>query len=412
MKLVVGGPVEIVLPDWYRIKDTLGAGGMGVVVRAQDTNLDREVAIKILHEGAYANDEERRDFRNEARSASQLNHPNIALVYHFDCFRGTDYLVLEYIEGKTLKDASAERVFTEEELIGLAAQLAEGLVYAHDAGIIHRDLKPENLILRSDGCLKILDFGLAKRVRRAPLGSGSGSGSSSGGRDVGERFIGTLRYVAPEQLRGKAIDARADIYAAGATLFHLATGRPVFDDGDYAQLIAAVLEREPSPLSALRPDLSPAFGRLIMRALSKDPAARFPSAAAFREALEALRAPPKKPAPSPWRAALGFVVFSTLVGTMGAVAAEVLSKSPIAEDVAAAALRVESSPAGALVLVDGAPTGLYTPARLGGFAAGRRHIVSVHKVGHRTASRAVVLAPGDESLLRFPLERKTTAGGP
>lgn len=404
--------MEIVLPDWYRIKDTLGAGGMGVVVRAQDTNLDREVAIKILHEGAYANDEERRDFRNEARSASQLNHPNIALVYHFDCFRGTDFLVLEYVEGKTLKDAVAERSFSQDELIGLATQLAEGLVYAHDAGIIHRDLKPENLILRSDGCLKILDFGLAKRVRRAPMGSGSGSGSSSGGREVGESFIGTLRYVAPEQLRGKSIDARADIYAVGATLFHLATGRPVFDDGDYAQLVAAVLERAPSSVRALRPDLSPAFERVIMRALSKDPAARFPSASALREALLALRAPPERPVLSRGRAALGFVLFSAVVGAMSTVAAEVLGKSPVVEDAAAAALRVESTPAGALVLVDGAPTGLYTPARIGGFTAGRRHLVTVHKVGHRTASRAVELSAGQESLLRFPLERKTAAGGP
>ena len=197
----------------YRIEGQIGSGGMGVVYRAHDEHLDREVALKVLLPGTIANDSARRKFRNEALALSKLNHPNIATVHDFDTDNSLDFLVMELIEGVTLSAKLLEGSLPQKDVIALGAQMADGLTAAHDRGVIHRDLKPANLRISSDGRCKILDFGLAKLRLSAKAGPATES--------LGEATVtaGTLPYMAPEQVLGGEIDARTDIHAAGTVLY-------------------------------------------------------------------------------------------------------------------------------------------------------------------------------------------------
>ncbi len=269
----------------YRIDSQLGQGGMGVVYRARDLRLERDVALKVLPAGLLADETARKRFRKEALALSQLNHPNIATVHDFDTEEGVDFLVLEYIAGASLDEKLAAGPLGEKELVGLAAQLALGLAAAHEQSIVHRDLKPANLRVTTDGRLKILDFGLAALVR--PEGDAAATVSLTEGPTV----AGTVPYMAPEQLRGDKADARADLHAAGAVLYEMATGRRAFPQAGGPQIIAAILQEMPPAPATLNPRVTPALEGIILKCLDKEPERRYQTARELRVDLERLSAP-------------------------------------------------------------------------------------------------------------------------
>ena len=263
----------------YAILEQIGAGGMGVVYRARDQRLDRDVAVKVLPVGSVTEEGARR-LRKEARSLSRLNHPNIETVFDFNSQEGVDFLVTELIPGTTLSDKLAAGSLPEKEIVRLGAQLAEGLEAAHDSGIVHRDLKPDNLRITPGGRLKILDFGLAKE-----FGSVA-SGDDAATQDVTVGIVGTFAYMAPEQLHGEAADVRSDIYSAGAVLYEMATGRRPFEEKTTPLLIESVLNRSPIAPSVVNRRISPALEGVILKATDKNPDRRYQSA---RELLVDLR---------------------------------------------------------------------------------------------------------------------------
>jgi serine/threonine-protein kinase len=256
----------------YRIVEKIGSGGMGVVYRARDEHLDREVAIKVLPLGTLADEPSRRRFRKEALALSKLNHPNIATIYDFDTQDDVDFLAMEYIAGITLSEKLATGPLAEKEVIALGTQLAEGLSAAHEHAVIHRDLKPANLRLTGDGRLKILDFGLAKlRQPATETAVTEGTLESRG-------ITGTLPYMAPEQVLGGEIDARTDIHAAGLVLYEMATGRRPFAEVESWQMIGAILHRPPPAPNTINRKLSPELERIIGKCLEKEPEKRYESA--------------------------------------------------------------------------------------------------------------------------------------
>jgi non-specific serine/threonine protein kinase len=274
----------------YRILEQIGAGGMGVVYRARDERLEREVAVKILPAGTLANEADRKRFRKEALVLSKLNHPNIATVHDFDTENDVDYLVMEYVLGSTLDQTLASGRLIEDEVRDLGMQLARGLGAAHDRGIVHRDLKPGNLRVTPDGQLKILDFGLARLWQPA---SGTTTTVTMGGAPTAsaaeyDAIAGTVPYMAPEQLSGARIDARSDLFAAGVVLYEMATGKRPFPDLQGPRLIAAILNQVPPPPRTLDGSISPGLESIIIKALDKDPASRYQSAKELRTDLERL----------------------------------------------------------------------------------------------------------------------------
>ena len=220
-----------------------------------------------------------RRFDREARAASALNHPNIVQIYDVGVAAsesGEHYVVMEYVEGETLRRRLGRGPLLIPELLDLGAQLADGLAKAHRAGIVHRDLKPENLMVTPEGLLKILDFGLAK-VLPAPLADLEGQETLTRHGTQAGMLLGTLEYMSPEQASGHAVDSRTDQFAVGLILSEMATGRPVFRRDTPAQVLAAVIEREPAPLHEARGDVPPALEAIVVRCLRKDPARRFAS---------------------------------------------------------------------------------------------------------------------------------------
>jgi serine/threonine protein kinase len=224
----------------YRILEQIGAGGMGVVYRAHDEQLERDVAVKVLPVGTLADEAARKRFRKEALALAKLNHPNIATIFEFSTQNDTDYLVTEYISGLSLDNKLAAGALSEKEVMGLGIQLAQGLGAAHEQGIVHRDLKPANLRLTSDGRLKILDFGLAELMPRASEVGLTATLTES------QQVTGTLPYMAPEQLRGEPAEARTDIWAAGAVLYEIATAHRPFEE-KLPSALAADSSTKPRP---------------------------------------------------------------------------------------------------------------------------------------------------------------------
>jgi eukaryotic-like serine/threonine-protein kinase len=271
------GPYEILAP--------LGAGGMGEVYRARDTRLGRDVAIKVLPQHLSANPEVRARFEREAMAISSLNHPHICTLHDVGREGDTHYLVMELVEGETLADRLAKGPLPLDQMMKFGAEIADALAKAHRAGIVHRDLKPGNVMLTKSGS-KLLDFGLARTAGMGTAAGGSGvtmaelSQSPTMSRPLTAEgtIVGTFQYMAPEQLEGKESDPRSDIWALGATLYEMATGRKAFEGKSQASLISSIMKDEPRPLTELLPLTPPALDRIIRRCLAKDPDERWQSA--------------------------------------------------------------------------------------------------------------------------------------
>ncbi|HEV8434559.1 MAG TPA: protein kinase [Thermoanaerobaculia bacterium] len=261
----------------YRVDRLLGVGGMGEVYLAEDATLRRKVALKLLPE-RFSEDAERvRRFQREARAASKLNHPNIITIYEVGQEESRHFIATEYIEGQTLRDRlQSTEPLSVGEILDIAIGVASALTSAHEAGILHRDIKPENIMLRPDGYVKVLDFGLAKLMEPDPLAPESNTGS----------LMGTLLYLAPEQARGHPPDARSDIYALGAVVYEMLTGRPPMMADNFVDFAIAIATKDPDPPSHFIRGLAPEVDRVTLKALQKEPAKRY---AAARELLNDLR---------------------------------------------------------------------------------------------------------------------------
>jgi len=280
----------------YEILSPLGAGGMGEVYRARDTRLGRDVALKVLAAHLSSDPSFRQRFEREARAISSLNHPYICTLYDVGHQDGTDFLVMEFLEGETLAKRLERGPLPGPELLRIGIGIADALDKAHRQGVIHRDLKPANVMLTKAGA-KLLDFGLAKAaatpVAADPSVTPTASHKISGGQitplTAHGTIMGTMHYMSPEQLEGKEADARSDIFALGATLYEMATGKKAFEGKSQASLIAAILEHEPLPISQLQPLAPPGLERVTKVCLAKDPDERFQSAHDVKLELEWIR---------------------------------------------------------------------------------------------------------------------------
>jgi len=281
MALVSGKPFGL-----YEIISPLGVGGMGEVYRARDARLSREVAIKVLPEFLSSDPDRLRRFEQEARAAAALNHPNILAVYQMGTTDGVPYLVSELLEGETLRETLRRGPIPLLKSINYAVQIAHGLAAAHEKGIIHRDLKPENLFITRDGRVKILDFGLAKVVDSKE--EEQGPALTLPLRTEAGLVLGTMGYMAPEQVREKPADFRSDIFAFGAILHEMLTGQRAFQKSTTADTIGAILHQDPPSVSQISPNTPVALERAVQRCLEKNPEQRFQSAADLAFALEAL----------------------------------------------------------------------------------------------------------------------------
>ena len=241
---------------------------MGEVYQATDTRLDRTVAIKVLRSHLSEHPEARARFEREARTISTLNHPNTCTLHDVGHQDGVDFLVMEYLEGETLAERLQKGALPLDQALDFATQMADALDKAHRQSIVHRDLKPANIMLTASGP-KLLDFGLAKQVS-SPVVSGDSEGATEQKDLTRERaLLGTLQYVAPEQLEGEPADARSDLFAFGAVLHEMVTGKKAFEGKAQASLIAAILERTPEPISAIQQVSSPVLDRVVARCLAK-----------------------------------------------------------------------------------------------------------------------------------------------
>jgi eukaryotic-like serine/threonine-protein kinase len=271
----------------YEVQKLLGSGGMGEVYRARDPRLRRDVAIKVLPSFPSSNKERLRRFEQEAQAAAALNHPNILAVFQMGTYEGAPYLVSELLEGETLRKQVQRGPLAARKVIDYGEQIAHGLAEAHEKGIIHRDLKPENLFATKDGRIKILDFGLAKLKQSERSHQQSSPTLGCAVTEPG-MVMGTAGYMSPEQVRGREVDHRTDIFSFGAILYEMLTGRRAFQKTTSADTMSAILNEEPQPISHFVANVPPALQRTAQRCLEKSPEQRFQSASDLAFALEAL----------------------------------------------------------------------------------------------------------------------------
>src|SRR5687767_4940441 len=271
----------------YEIRSKLGAGGMGEVYQGRDTQLGRDVAVKVLPTSVSTDPDRLRRFEQEACAASALNHPNILIVHDIGVHDGTTYVVSELLEGETLRRCIGGTPLGQRRAIDYALQIANGLAAAHDKGIVHRDLKPDNIFVTNDGRVKILDFGLAKLTQLDGNQSQTDVPTRRVDTDPGV-VMGTVGYMSPEQLKGRAVDQRSDIFSFGAILYEMLSGRRAFHGESAAETMSAILKEDPPELSDTNKTVSPALERLVNHCLEKNPEARFHSARDVAFALEAV----------------------------------------------------------------------------------------------------------------------------
>ena len=324
------GPYEITAP--------LGAGGMGEVYRARDTRLERTVAIKILPAQFSSDPVHKQRFEREAKTISSLNHPHICVLHDVGSQGGVDYLVMECVEGETLAKRLEKGVLPLEQVLKFGAQIADALDRAHRSGVVHRDLKPGNIMLTASGA-KLLDFGLAKPAAvMANLATMTGTGAKQSPATEQGTIVGTFQYMSPEQIEGKELDGRSDIFSLGAVLYEMLTGQHAFPGKSQLSVASAILEKEPAPISGIKPMTPPSLDHAIKRCLSKLPDERWQSASDLAGELKWLAESGSQVTLSPtgaakglrarWRGALLSGVVSLLLATLTGFAIWNLKPSP------------------------------------------------------------------------------------
>jgi len=308
----------------YEILAPLGSGGMGEVYRARDPKLNREVAVKVLPETLSDDPETMARFEREAHAVAALNHPNILSIFDFGTHDGVVYAVMELLEGASLRDKLDAGPLPQRRATEVAIQIARGLAAAHEKGVIHRDLKPENVFLTDDGRVKILDFGLAKKL--GPGDAATNAPTTPAGTEPGT-VMGTVGYMSPEQVRGRDVDARSDIFSFGAVFYEMLSGRRAFKGDSAVETMSAILREEPRDLVETGRSISPSLDRIVRHCLEKSPAARFQSAGDIAFDLEALSGTSQGHAPVrtvrsagfPWKAAALVVAGAVLAAAMFAL---------------------------------------------------------------------------------------------
>jgi len=259
----------------YRIESLIGTGGMGKVYLARDERLGRKAAVKLLPENLTTDETQLSRFKNEARTASALNHPNILTVYEIGVEGNLQFIATEFIEGVTLRNALASGRMNSHKALEIAVQIASALAAAHDAGVVHRDIKPENIMLRPDGYAKVLDFGIAKLTEQRRTPGDPKVETTALLQTRPGLVLGTAHYMSPEQARGQKVDARSDIWSLGVVLYEMVAGNPPFRGETPSDCIAAILTAEPTPLTSVSPDVPVALESILQRALRKDSGERY-----------------------------------------------------------------------------------------------------------------------------------------
>src|SRR5262245_33811155 len=259
----------------YRVESLIGIGGMGEVYLARDERLGRKAALKLLPNSLTTDATQLNRFKNEARTASALNHPNILTVYEIGAEGNLQFIATEFIEGVTLRSALASGKMSADKTLEIAVQVASALAAAHDAGVVHRDIKPENIMLRPDGYVKVLDFGIAKLTEQSQASDDHRGKTTALLQTRPGLVLGTAHYMSPEQARGQKVDARSDIWSLGVVLYEMVAGSPPFRGETPSDCIAAILTAEPAPLSSVSPDVPAKLESILQNALRKNSDERY-----------------------------------------------------------------------------------------------------------------------------------------
>jgi serine/threonine protein kinase len=270
----------------YRITGKLGSGGMGIVYEAEDVRLPRKVALKFLPEESADDPDAERRFQREADTIAQLNHPNICTIYEIDRFQGRAFIAMECVEGINLKTYMSRNQLSTTAIVEIAMQIAAALSSAHDRGIVHRDIKPGHIVVSSEGQVKVLDFGLARRFKTADTDELGTDGSTIPGRPMG-----TANYMAPERVLQLPLDPRSDLFSLGVVIFEMATGRLPFAGASPSETVANVLDKDPAPITSLAPQHPKSLDQVVQRLLAKRASDRYPTANELNVALMSIASP-------------------------------------------------------------------------------------------------------------------------
>lgn len=393
----------------YEVISEIGRGSMGVVYKAHDPNLDLTVALKVLRQDRLSSDAFVKRFLSEAKALGRLDHPNIIRVYNVDEDQGNVYIAMEFIEGESLNDVIEKKKFSPEEIIEIGSTVAGTLDYAHKQGIIHRDIKPSNILVRSDGRLKITDFGIAHiEDSAAPKQTQAGE------------ILGTPAYMSPEQVLSQPVDGRSDLFSLGVILYELAAGNMPFAGQHLAAIFNAITQIEPVPLSAANSDIPYDLSGVISKCLQKNPDQRFASGHELAEALNAcvrkVEAVAGAEATGKQKESKGkpliiaaAIIIAAVLGLISYFVVGPKTESSHKGDMAhPAVLKVESTPTGAQLFIDGAFKGK-TPAALE--LQSGKHEVRLTSPGHYDWEAQVQLNEKEETPLAVQLIPETSDTG-